>query len=132
MYFLTPTVHHLLSQHGAAKERWTTNLVTLNIKHHITEQYATIFYAKQITEAVLETTDAVLQQLGIKDFVDTKSILHHAQSTITNPRTSITTPPLPDTTYNNSVTTFMKPPLAKPPIILANKYDATPISQILH
>ena len=115
-----------------SKERWTTNLVTLNIKHHITEQYATIFYANQITEAVLETTDAVLQQLGIKDFVDTKSILHHAQSTITNPRTSITTPPLPDTTYNNSVTTFMKPPLAKPPIILANKYDATPISQILH
>ena len=41
------------------------------------------------------------------------------------------TPP-PDTTYNSSVTTFMKPPLAKPPTILANKYDATPISQILH
>ena len=52
-------------------------------------------YANQITEAVLETTDAVLQQLGIKDFVDTKSILHHAQSTITNPRTSITTTPPP-------------------------------------
>ena len=43
-----------------------------------------------------------------------------------------TPPPPPDTTYNSSVTTFMKPPLAKPPTILANKYDATPISQILH
>ena len=41
-------------------------------------------------------------------------------------------PPPPDTTYSSSVTTFMKPPLAKPPTILANKYDATPISQILH
>ena len=56
----------------------------------------------------------------------------HNPPLLTPEPVSLHPPPLPDTTYNNSVTTFMKPPLAKPPIILANKYDATPISQILH
>ena len=47
-----------------------------------------------MTEPVLaETKAAELRQLGIKVFSDITTILHHAQSTTTNPRTSTTTNP---------------------------------------
>lgn len=86
----------------------------------IIEQYVTIFYANCITEAVLvETTATELCQLGIKDFCDIKTILHNAQSTTTDPRTSTTTNPA-DTTSNDSVSKSMKIPAAKLPTILVD------------
>ena len=79
-----------------------------------------MFCANPITEAVLvETTATELSQLGIKVFGDIKTILHNAQSTTTDPRTSTTRNPA-NTTSNDSVSKSMKTPAAKPPTILAD------------
>ena len=64
-------------------------------------------------EILADITAADLRQLGIGIFEDIKTILHHAKEN--TPTTTIA----PDTTTSQTtITTFMKTPAAKPPIIL--------------
>ena len=64
-------------------------------------------------EILADITAADLRQLGIGIFGDIKTILHHAKEN--TPTTTIA----PDTTTSQTtITTFMKTPAAKPPIIL--------------
>ena len=67
-----------------------------------------------MTDEILADTAADdLCQLGIRIFGDIKTILHHAKE---NPPTNTIAP---DTTKSpTTITTFMKTPAAKPPIIL--------------
>ena len=64
-------------------------------------------------EILADTTADDLCQLGIRIFGDIKTILHHAKDN--TPTNTIA----PDTTKSpTTITTFMKTPAAKPPIIL--------------
>ena len=98
-----------------SKEQWTVHFFNLNIPHDISEQYATIFYTNRMTEAVpIDATAAELHQLCIEVFGEIKTILYHAQSTNTNPKTSSTTNPAHASSNHPC------------------QYDTTPILQILN
>ena len=97
-----------------SKEVWTTYFHTINIPDDASTTYATIFHKNHMTDEILaDTTADNLRQLGIRTFGDIKTILHHAKV-----NTPATTKPPDTTTSPITITTFIKKPAAKPPIIL--------------
>ena len=95
-------------------EDWTTYFCTFDIPDDASITYATIFRENHMTDEILaHTTADNLRQLGIEIFGDIKTILYHGEA-----NTPATTIPWDTTSFPTTITTFMKTPAAKLPIIL--------------